>query len=88
MGRANMDSTVSPTSADLQMSSLTDRDQAKTLYGSANSSLRETRHYFFVLLLFLTKFRCCIHMPLAGFFWCCGIWEEDIQLLVLGSAEV
>lgn len=83
-----IDSTASPTSADLQMSSLMDCDQANTLYGSVHSSLRETRHYFFVLSLFLAKFRCCIHMPLAGFFWCCGIWEEDIQLLVLRSAEV
>lgn len=42
MGRASMDSTASPTSADLQMSSLMDCDQANTLYSYINSSLRET----------------------------------------------
>ena len=80
--------TVSPASADLQMTSLMDHDQPNTLCGFINSSLREIRHYFFVLSLFLAKFRCCVHIPLASCFWCCGTWEEDIQLLVLGSAEV
>lgn len=75
MGRVSMDSTVSPTSADLQMSSIMDRDQADTLYGSVKSSLREKRHYYFALPLFLAKFSCCMHMHLAGFFWCCRIWE-------------
>lgn len=88
MGRTSMDSIVSPASADLQMPSLMDWDQENTLYGSVNVSLRESQHYCFALLLFLAKFRYCIHMSLPGFFWCCGLWEEDIQLLMLGFAEV
>lgn len=58
-----MDSTVSPASADLQMPSLMDSDQENTLCGCVNASLREPQHYFFALLLFLAKFRCCIHAP-------------------------
>lgn len=91
VGRACMDSTVSPTSADLQMSSLMDRDRANTI----NSSMRETWHYLFVLSLFLAKFRCCIHMPLAGFFcavefgkWisrssCCTLLRSEHWIRVL-----
>lgn len=88
MGRTSMDSTVSPASADLQMPSLRDFDQENTLCGSANASLREPQHYFFALLLFLAKFRYCVHMSLPGFFWRCQLWEEDIKLLMLGFAEV
>lgn len=88
MRRTSMDSIVSPASADLQMPSLMDWDQEITLYGSVNVSLRESQHYCFALLLFLAKFRYCIHMSLPGFFWCCGLGEEDIQLLMLGFAEV
>lgn len=47
IGRASMDSTVSPTLADLQMFSLMDYDQANTLYGSINSPLRETRLFLY-----------------------------------------
>lgn len=65
MGRTTMDSRVSPTSADLQMPSLMDSDQENTLYG-VNTSLRELQHYFFALLLFLAKFRCCGHMSLPA----------------------
>lgn len=27
-------------------------------------------------------------MSLPGFFWWCALWEEDIQLLMLGFPEV
>jgi len=70
---------ASPTFADLQMSFVMDHDLANTFYSFLSSSLREIiLHYFFVSLLFLTMFRCCIQMPLDGFFWCDGIWEEDM----------
>lgn len=82
MGRANTDSTVFYLGRSTNVL-FYGSWQSKTLYGSLNSSLRETQHYFFVLSLFSHKFRCWIHITLASFFWGCGI-----QLLVLGSAEV
>lgn len=88
MGRTSIDSTVSPTSADQQIPSLMDFDQENILCGSVNVSLRELQHNFCILLLFLTKFMCYIHMSVPGFFWCCQLWEEDIKLLMLGFAEV
>lgn len=79
---------ASPTFADLQMSFVMDHDLANTFYSFLSSSLREIiLHYFFVSLLFLTMFRCCIQMPLDGFFWCDGIWEEDMWLLMWRCAE-
>lgn len=79
---------ASPTFADLQMSFVMDHDLANTFYSFLSSSLREIiLHYFFVSLLFLAMFRCCIQMPLDGFFWCDGIWEEDMWLLMWRCAE-
>lgn len=51
IGKASMDSMVSPALADLHMSSLMGHDQGNMLYGSINSPLRKTTLFICLIII-------------------------------------